>query len=66
MKDFSTFLDMNIYKSWACKNQLLKIPNHLKTYSASFSQSTEGLILDPHPEFLSGVVEGQQLQQLTV
>ena len=35
----------------------------LKTCSASFPQSTEGLISDLHPEVLSGGVESQQLQQ---
>ena len=39
---------------------------YLKTFSASFSQSTECLIPDLHPELFSGVVEGQQLQQLMI
>ena len=33
---------------------------YLKAYSPSFSQSTECLISDLHPELLSGCVEGQQ------
>ena len=43
---------------------LLKISNYLKAYSASFSQSTECLLPDLHPELLSGCVEGQRLQWL--
>ena len=35
---------------------------YLKACSASFPQSTECLVPDPHPELLSGDVEGQQLQ----
>ena len=35
---------------------------YLKTYSASFSPSTECLIPDLHPELLPGGVEGQELQ----
>ena len=42
---------------------LLEISINLKDGSASFSQSTEGLIPDLHPELLSGGVEVQQLQQ---
>lgn len=30
-----------------------------RTYSASFSQSTEGLVPDLHPEIIPGGVEGQ-------
>ena len=39
---------------------------YLKTFSASFSQSTECLVSDLHPEQFSGVVEGQQGQQLMI
>ena len=42
----------------------LKISSYLKACSASFSQSTECLIL--YPELLSGHVEGQQLQWLMI
>ena len=35
---------------------------YLKACSASFSQSTERLLPDLHPELLSGGVEGQRLQ----
>ena len=37
---------------------------YLKACSASFSQSTECLIPDLHPELLSAGVEGQRLQWL--
>ena len=40
--------------------------NYLKTWSASFSQKTEGLIPDLHPELLLGRIEGQQLQPLLI
>ena len=46
--------------------ELIKLaPEHkyLKTCPASFSQSTECLIPDLHPEPLSGGVEGQQVQR---
>ena len=45
----------------AYENLYLKISNNLKTRSISFSQSTECLISDLHPELLSAGVEGQQL-----
>ena len=38
----------------------------MKACSASFSQSTECLIPDLHPEFLSRGIEGQQLQQFVI
>ena len=37
----------------------MKLFNHLKTCSASFSQSTECLFSALQPEFLSGIVESQ-------
>lgn len=45
------------------ENQLLKIPNYLKTPPASFSPSTECLPSPLHPERLSEGVGNQQLQQ---
>jgi len=39
---------------------------NLKSCPAHFSQSTECLISDPHPELFSGGVDGQQLQQLII
>ena len=61
MKNFSAPLDTRRCKNWAHK-----ISNYLKTCSASFSQSTERLIPDLHPELLSGGVEVQQLQRLMI
>ena len=37
------------------------MPDYLKACPSSFSQSTEWLISDLHPELLSGGVKGQQL-----
>ena len=55
MKDFGIFLDMRRCKNWT-KN-LLKISKYLKTCLASFSQSTECLIPDFHPEHLLWVLK---------
>ena len=57
---FSRYVEIQELGSY---NQLLKISNFLKTSSASFSQSTECIILDLHSESLSGCIESQQLQQ---
>ena len=54
------FLRMRRGKKMGSYDILLKISNYLKACSASFSQSTEGLIPDLHPELLSGYVEGLQ------
>ena len=53
MKDFSAFLDMRRCKNWTHKS-LENI--YLKTCIASFSQSTDCLIPDLHPELLTAVV----------
>ena len=46
------------------KKNLLKTSNYLKACYASFSKTTECLIPDLHPEFISGHIEGQKLQWL--
>ena len=48
-------------RSSAHKNLFLKTSESLKVGFPGFSQSTEGLISDLHPELLSRGVEGQQL-----
>ena len=55
---------MGRYKNRARKTAPKNI--YLKTYSASFSQSTEHLTSALYPELLSGGVESQQLQQLMI
>ena len=55
---------MGRYKNWAHKTAPKNI--YLKTYSASFSQSTEHLISALYSELLSGSVDSQQLQQLMI
>ena len=63
---FIVFLDMKRCKNLGLQKSYLKISNYLKSCSVSIFQSTECLIPDIHPEFLSGGVEGQQLQQLMI
>ena len=48
-------------RSSAHKNLYLKTSESLKVGFPGFSQSTEGLIFDIHPELLSRGVEGQQV-----
>ena len=48
---------------WLKKN-LLKISNYLKICYASFSKTTECLIPDLHPEFISVHIKDQKLQWL--
>ena len=62
MKDFSSFLDTKRCKNWAHKifsQQYLS-----EDLFCQFSQSTECLTPDLHPQLFSGGVEGQQLQWL--
>ena len=61
MKDVSAFLGMR--RSRKCTHKTDPLTVCLKTCSASFSPSTECLISILYLELLSGVVEGQQLQQ---
>ena len=61
MKDFSAFLDTKRCQNWAHKSS----PENIYLLR-QFSQSTECLPSDLHPELPTGGVEGQQLRWLMI
>ena len=62
MKDISAFLDMGRYYNWAHKISTCKYLSEELSCQFFPVEKLEYLIA-LHPELLSGVVEGHQLQQ---